>query len=58
MSWDNEEACPTLKEEGVNRNQSAYSPRGNGCPLPLAKRNDIKKLCLKCRLKVCVYENN
>lgn len=58
MSWDNEEICSTLKREQVNLNQSAYAHRHNGYHLPLARRNEIKKLCLSCRLKRCVYEFN
>lgn len=55
MSGKNAERCPTLKREGVNLNQSAYSPKNNGCPTPIERRNKIKSLCLECWREECIY---
>ncbi len=56
MSWKNEQKCPQLRREGVNLNQSGYAAGGQGCPLPVEQRNKIKKICLKCKRKGCVYD--
>lgn len=55
MSWDNKQKCPTLDRHGIHINQSAYSLSGQGQQMTLTKRNRVKKLCLFCRRKVCVY---
>ena len=57
MSWKNEQKCPILRGEGVHLNQSAYAPKGNGCPLPVERRNAIKDLCLRCPYDGgCLYD--
>ncbi len=56
MSFKNQEKCPVLGRNGVHLNQSAYSPKANGCPLPLEQRNEIKNICLQCERVRCVYE--
>lgn len=56
MSWNNEQKCLVLRQNGVDLNQSGYY-FGHGPETPKKRRDDIKKLCLNCRYKRCIYED-